>query len=189
MPIEITQLNDSAKVTEHQYQYMIVAVVGGRNVRAGALRDKNLNESRAVAEVLTDRHGWITVTVDAPGNWWHTTPSPKPGVDAAGVLRRIVKKLLIEAGRILATQPITQTLSVHLCRAINALLATTCGPDGEVSLDPNKIVSASEKGGTLHVVEHWDGTVTFTKAHRSQCPFITSAGAQRCDGECSQAVQ
>jgi hypothetical protein len=31
---------------------------------------------------------------------------------------------------------------------------------------------------------HADGSVTFTKAHRDECPFITGSGTQDCDDEC-----
>jgi hypothetical protein len=69
--------------------------------------------------------------------------------------------------------------------AVSALLATTYGFDAERRIDPNSIAWAHTHGGALHLIEHPDGCVTFTKAHRDICPFITSSGTEDCDDECA----
>ncbi|KOX19261.1 hypothetical protein ADK67_33910 [Saccharothrix sp. NRRL B-16348] len=61
---------------------------------------------------------------------------------------------------------------------------TSYGFDAEHRIDPDDIAWAYTWGGALHVIEHPDGSVTFTKAHRDDCPFITSAGTQDCDVDC-----
>jgi len=76
-------------------------------------------------------------------------------------------------------------LSLHVHGAISALLATTYGYDAEHRIDPDDFAWAHAHGGVLHIIEHPDGGVTFTKAHRDDCPFITSAGMRDCDEECS----
>ncbi|WP_027946982.1 hypothetical protein [Amycolatopsis taiwanensis] len=86
---------------------------------------------------------------------------------------------------VLAPTPTTPTLSLHLLGAVNALLATTHGYNGERRITPNDMTSARNHGGTLRVIEHNDGSVTFTKAHHGGCPFITSSGTQDCDNECA----
>jgi hypothetical protein len=68
---------------------------------------------------------------------------------------------------------------------VSALLATTYRYDGEHRITPDDMAWATTHGGRLRVIEHDDGSVTFTKAHRDECPFITSAGTQDCDDECA----
>lgn len=96
----------------------------------------------------------------------------------------LAEQLLRGAAEILASPPTMPTLSVHLYRAISAVLATSGGFNNEVRIDPDDIAWAHRYGGTLHVIEHPDGGVTFTKAHRDDCPFLVSAGARDCDDEC-----
>lgn len=76
------------------------------------------------------------------------------------------------------------TPSRHVLDAVSALLATCYGGNGERRIDPDDIDWAKTYGGALHVIEHADGSVTFTKEHRDDCPFITSSGMQDCDDEC-----
>ncbi|WP_139191089.1 hypothetical protein [Actinokineospora iranica] len=103
--------------------------------RARVERGTYLDErSLAVAEVLDDRPStWTTVTADALADWWHDTPPPMPrdrrrrrprSPDRAAAAPR-------RAATILATQPITRTLSPHAHAAIGALLATVYAFDGE----------------------------------------------------------
>lgn len=83
-----------------------------------------------------------------------------------------------------ALAPAPPTLSLHVLDAVSALLATTYRYDGERRIDSDEIEWATTRGGRLHIIEHADGGVTFTKAHRDQCPFITSSGNHDCDDEC-----
>lgn len=76
-------------------------------------------------------------------------------------------------------------MSPHVLNAVSALLATTHGYDAEHRLDGDEIIWATTHGGALHIIEHPDGSVTLTKAHRDECPFIVSKGSQDCDDECS----
>jgi hypothetical protein len=68
--------------------------------------------------------------------------------------------------------------------AVSALLTTTYGYNAERRITPDEIEWSMTYGGALHIIEHADGAVTFTKEHRNECPFITSAGAQECDDGC-----
>jgi hypothetical protein len=167
-----------------RYRYTRVTQITGRTVRARIERGCYLDESLAVAEMLTDHSTWTTLAADAPANWWHTTPPPSAEVHAAAILGPLAGPLLHHATEILASPPITQTLSPHLHRAISALLATSYGYNAERRIDPDDILWATTHGGALHIIEHPDGSITFTKAHRDDCPFLTSKGTQDCDDEC-----
>ncbi|PRY29214.1 hypothetical protein [Umezawaea tangerina] len=88
--------------------------------------------------------------------------------------------LLRRAAKILAAPPTTRTILPHVHGAISALLATSAGFNAEARIDPDDIDRACTWGGALHIIEHPDDSLTFTKAHREDCPFITSRGAQDC---------
>jgi len=180
-----TVRDEHAGATSNRYQYTRIVEIAGRTVRANIERDFYLDQSLAVAEVLNDRMTWTSLAADAQSNWWHTTPSPNPDVDAAAVLGPLAERLLRRAAEILASPPTTSTVSPHVHRAISALLVTCYGFDAECRIGPNEIAWARTHGGALHIIEHPDGTVTFTKAHRDECPFITSKGGCGCDDECS----
>jgi hypothetical protein len=138
--------------------------------------------SRAVAEVL-DGTAWTHLAYDSPDNWIATTPPPSSTVHVSNELGAVAERLIHRAAEILA--PATTTvLSVHVRNAVAALLATTYGYTGELHVTPEDIEWATTHGGTLHVIEHDDGSVTFTKEHRDECPFITAAGTRDCDDEC-----
>jgi hypothetical protein len=147
-------------------------------------RDRHVHRSRAVAEVLTDQMTWTHLTDDAPGNWWHTTQTPQADVDAATVLGPLAQRLLNRAAEVLAPPPPARILSTLVFEAVSALLATTHGYNGECRIDQEDIAWANTHGGALHIIEHDDGTVTFTKEHRDQCPFVISSGTQDCDEDC-----
>ncbi|TVT16764.1 hypothetical protein FNH05_36570, partial [Amycolatopsis rhizosphaerae] len=72
------------------------------------------------------------------------------------------------------------TYSRQVLDAVSGLLATTSGYDGEIRIDRDEIAWATSRGGQLHIIEHADGSVTFTKRHHDGCPFIISAGARSC---------
>lgn len=184
MTAVITPLDEADAVTSNRYDYTRVVDIGGRTVRARVERGTYLNDSLAVAEVLTDQMTWTSLAAEAPARWWHDTPPPSPDVPAADVLGPITEPLLHRAAAILASPPPMVTLSPHVHGAISALLATTYGFDGERCIDPDDIAWAYAHGGSLHIIEHPDGGVTFTKSHRDECPFITSSGTQDCDDEC-----
>jgi hypothetical protein len=105
-------------------------------------------------------------------------------VNAAAVLDPLAERLLQRAAEILAAPPPIVTLSPHLYRAVSALLATSSGFNAECRIDPNDIAWATNHGGALRIFEHSDGGVTFTKAHRDECPYMASKGGQDCDDEC-----
>ena len=176
--------DEAAGATAHRYHHTRVVEIAGRIVRARVERDFYLDQSLAVAEVLNDHTTWTSLAADAPNNWWHDTPAPGLDIHAAGILGPLTERLLHRAAAILASPPSTQTLSPHVHGAISALLATSYGFDAEHRVDPDDIDWAYAWGGTLHIIEHPDGTVTFTKAHRDDCPFITSTGTQDCDEDC-----
>jgi hypothetical protein len=184
MTASFTERDEEAGATSTRYHYTRVAAIAGRTVRARIERDFYINQSLAVAEVLSDQMTWTSLAADAPGNWWHTTPTTRSHVDAAAVLGLLAEQLLHRAAEILASQPTTLTLSPHLHGAISALLATTYGYNAERRIDPDEIAWAYAHGGALHIIECPDGSVTFTKAHRDECPFLVSKGGQDCDDEC-----
>jgi hypothetical protein len=184
MTATITPRDEAAAVTSNGYRYDRVVDIAGRTVRARVERGIYLNDSLAIAEVLTEQMTWTSLAADAPANWWHTTPPPSPDVRAADVLGPLTGPLVHRAAAILASPPTTVTLSPHVHGAVSALLATSYGFDAEHRIDPDDIAWAYAHGGALHIIEHPDGSVTFTKAHRDGCPFITGSGTQDCDDEC-----
>ncbi len=184
MTASTIERDQDAGATSTRYHYTRVVEIAGRTVRARLERDVYLNHSGAVAEVLTDQADWSTLAADDLNNWWHDTPPPSADVDAAAVLGPLAERLLHRAAEILTAPPPTVTLSPHLYRAVSALLATSSGYNAECRIDPNDITWATDNGGTLHIFENPDGSVTFTKAHRDECPFVASKGGQDCDDEC-----
>lgn len=118
-----------------------------------------------------------------------TPPTPHATLDPVAVLSPIADRLLQRAADILTKPPGPLTpsvsgLSPRVRDAVSALLAGAYGYDGERHIDPDDVAWAQTHGGALHILEHPDGSVTFTKQHRDACPFITSTGTQECDDEC-----
>jgi hypothetical protein len=182
MPATMIELDESAGATENRYHYTRVVQIAGRTVRTRIQRDYYVRQSFAVVEVLANDMTWTHLADDAPGNWHATTPTPNPTVHAATELSELADQLAHRAAEILAPPP--NTPSPHVLNTVSALLATTYGYDGERRITPDEVEWANTHGGGFHVIEHGDGSVTFTKAHRDECPFLTSAGTQDCDDEC-----
>ena len=181
----IIDRDEAAGTTPNRYHHTRTVEIAGRLVRAHVERDYYLNQSHSVAEVLNDQMTWTSLAADAPSDWWHNTPTPGPDIhDPTRFLSPVTERLLQRAAAILASPPTTRTISPHLHGAISALLATSYGYDAERRIDPDEITWAYTHGGALHIIEHPDGSVTFTKHHRDDCPFITSAGVQECDEDC-----
>jgi hypothetical protein len=181
----ITHRDETAVATANGYRYhRVVDIAGGHIVRARIERDFYIGYSLAHVEVINDRKSWTHLAEEPTRNWWDTTPSPRTEIDAAVALGPVADQLLRRAVTILAPAPTTPTLSPRLLDAVSALLATTYGCDGERRLAPDDMIWARNHGGTLHVIEHHDGSVTLTKAHRDECPFLASSGTQDCDDEC-----
>jgi hypothetical protein len=183
MTAAITE-HDTAGATSNHYHFTRVVETGGRTVRVRIERNVDRDQSLAVAEVLNTHLTWTNLADDAQGNWWHTTPTPHPHVDAAALLGPLADRLLYRAAQILAPSSTTPSLSPRVLDAVSALLASTHGYNGERRIEPDEIAWANTPGGTLHIIEHADGSVTFTKEHLDACPFITSAGTQDCDQDC-----
>jgi hypothetical protein len=184
MNASMTERDEATGATATSYHHTRVVEFAGRTLRARVERDYYINQSFAVAEVLSDQMTWTSLAADAPSNWWHGTPRPSADVHAATALGPLTERLLSRAAEILAAPPTTQTISPHVHGAISALLAMTYGFDGEKRIDPDDIMWAYRHGGALHILEHPDGSVTFTKAHRDDCPFIATTGEHDCDDEC-----
>ncbi|GGN23841.1 hypothetical protein GCM10011609_76940 [Lentzea pudingi] len=185
MTNRIIDHDQDAGATSQRYHYTRVTEIHGHTVRARIQRGiyNNVN-SGAVAEIRANGMSWSTLTAAGIDSWWYDTPKPSPDIDPAAVLGPLAEQLLCGAAEILASPPAMPTLSVHLYRAINGLLAISGGFTDEARIDPDDIAWAYAHGGALHIIEHPDGSVTFTKAHRDDCPFLTSAGARDCDDEC-----
>jgi hypothetical protein len=181
-------INEISEATSTGYRYVRISEIKGRTVRVRIERGKYLDDSVAVTEVVTEEYStpltWTTVTAEDTRNWFHSSPAPLPVLEPSYIFGPLADQLLGRAAAILDAQPVERTVSPHVYDAISALLATVYCYDGERRIDPNDITWARSHGGTLHIVEHPDGAVTFTKAHRDDCPFITSAGAQDCDDTC-----
>lgn len=184
MTTAMIERDEAAGANQDGYHHTRVVEIAGRTVRAHVERDFYLDQSLAVAEVLNDQMAWTSLAADAPGNWWHDTPTPRLDTHAVAVLGPLTERLLHRAAAILASPPTTQTLSPHVHGAISALLATSYGFNAERRIYPDDIDWAYTHGGALHIMEHTDGSVTFTKSHRDDCPFITNAGTQDCDEGC-----
>lgn len=181
-------INETSDATATQYRYMRISKISGRTVRVRIERGRYLDDSLAVTEAVTEEHStpvtWTTLTAEDTRNWFHTSPAPHPNLIPDLIFSLLADQLLGRAAAILDAQPMARIVSPHLYDAISALLASGYGYDGERRIDPNDIAWACGHGGTLRIVEHPDGAVTFTKAHRDDCPFLTSSGAQDCDDTC-----
>ncbi|PWK84493.1 hypothetical protein C8D88_108108 [Lentzea atacamensis] len=185
MTTSMTERDETTGTSPQHYHHTRTIEIAGRTVRAHVERGHYLNTSRAVAEVFNDQMTWTMLAAEATSDWWHNTPTPGPDIDdPARFLGPVTERLLQRAATILAAPPTTHTLSPHLHGAISALLATSYGYDAEHCIEPDDITWAYTHGGALHIIEHPDGSVTFTKHHREDCPFITSRGTQECDEDC-----
>jgi hypothetical protein len=180
MTATITPRDETAAIITGGYHYDRVVDIAGRIVRARIVRNFY---SLAHVEVINDQKSWTDLADVATRNWWDATPSPRKDIDVAAVLGPVADQLLRRAATILAPAPTTPTLSPHVLDAVSALLATY-GYDGERRITPDDMTWATTYGGRLRIIEHDDGSVTFTKAHHDECPFITSSGTQDCDDEC-----
>jgi hypothetical protein len=182
MTAVIQPRDETAGLTTRAYHYTRIAQIAGYTVRAH-IECGPFDQSLAVVDVLNNHLTWTPLIADAASNWWYPTPAPHATTDPVAVLSPIADRLLHRAVDIL-TAPPTPALSPRVRDAVGALLAGAYGYDGERRIEPDDIVWAQTHGGALHILEHPDGTVTFTKQHRDTCPFITSTGAQECDAEC-----
>lgn len=182
MTAMITQRDETAVATGNGYRYDRTVEIAGRIVRARIEGHHYHCYSFAFVDMINDEKSWTRIAEDLACPWWNTTPPPSKNLDAAAILSPVADDLLGRATTVLAPAP--PTLSPHVLDAVSALLATTYRYDGERRIDPDEIEWATTRGGRLHVIEHADGSVTFTKAHRDECPFITSSGTQDCDDEC-----
>lgn len=181
-------IHEISEAFSTHYRYVRVSEINGRTVRVRIERGAHLDDSVAVIEALAQERSipltWTTITAEDTRNWFHDSPAPLPVLEPSYIFGPLADQLLGRAAAILDTQPLARTVSAHVYDAISALLATGYGYDGERRVDPNDITWARSHGGTLRIVEHRDGAVTFTKAHRDDCPFLTSAGARDCDDIC-----
>ncbi|ANZ35977.1 hypothetical protein BBK82_07705 [Lentzea guizhouensis] len=186
MTTSMTERDETTGTSPQHYHHTRTVEIAGRTVRAHVERGHYLTTtSRAVAEVLNDQMTWTMLAAEATSEWWYNTPAPGPDIDdPARFLGPVTERLLQRAATILAAPPTTHTLSPHLHGAISALLATSYGYDAEHRIEPDDITWAYTHGGALHIIEHPDGSVTFTKHHREDCLFNTSRGAQECDDDC-----
>ncbi|MCU1680209.1 MAG: hypothetical protein JWQ81_948 [Amycolatopsis sp.] len=184
MTAVITQLDQTADATTTCYSYTRIVQVGEHIVSVAIDRDACIDRSLAYVQLIDDQTRWKLLDDEPATTWWDTTPTPSTHVDAAAVLGPVANELLRRASTILAPAPTTPTLSPHVLDAVSALLATMYGDNGDRRITPDDIAWATTYGGRLHVIEHDEGSVTFTKAHREQCPFITSSGKQDCDDDC-----
>jgi hypothetical protein len=182
MTAAITPRDEAAAVTTNGYRYDRVVEITGHIVRARIERTLSVHHSLAHVEMINDQKSWTHLAQDAARNWWDTTPPPRNHVDPATVLGPVADQLLRRAATILTPTPTPppRTLSPQVLHAVSALLATTYGYDGERRINPDEIEWATTRAGALHIIEHDEGSVTFTKRHRHDCVFITSTGAQDC---------
>ena len=184
MTAVITHRDEAAVATGNGYRYDRVVEIAGRIVRARIERQHYHSYSLAFVDMINDAKSWTRVVEDLACQWWDATPAPRNDVDAAAVLGPVADQLLRRAATILAPAPTPAALSDHVLDAVSALLATTYRYDGEHRITSDDMAWATTHGGRLHIIEHADGSVTFTKAHRDECPFVTSSGTQDCDDEC-----
>jgi hypothetical protein len=175
--------DETAGLTATAYHHTRIVEIAGHTVRTH-IECGQFHQSLAVVDVLNHHLTWTPLIADAASNWWYPTPAPHAVTDPVAVLSPIADRLLHRAADILTAPPTTPELSPRVHDAVSALLAGAYGYDGERRIDPDDIAWAQTHGGTLHILEHPDGTVTFTKQHRDDCPFITSTGTQECDDEC-----
>jgi hypothetical protein len=92
MTTAITEHDQDTGATSTRYHYTRVVEIVGKTVRARVERGVYLNDSGAVAEVLTAQAEWISLAADALNNWWHDTPPPSPDIPAATVLGPLAER-------------------------------------------------------------------------------------------------
>lgn len=178
----MTTRDETAEATGNRYRYSRIVDTAGHVVRVRIERDFYDSYSFAQVEVINGVKCWTHLLDEPVRDWWDTTPSPRKDINVAAVLAPVAERLLRRAATILG--PPTTAVSPRVLDAVAALLGTVYGFDGERRVEPTEITWATTHGGGLHVFEHADGAVTFTKAHRDDCPFVTSTGTRDCDDEC-----
>src|SRR3954454_12664019 len=90
----MTERDEATGATPTSYHHTRVVEFAGRTLRARVERDYYINQSFAVAGVLSDQMTWTSLAADAPGNWWHHTPLPSADVRAATALGPLTERLL-----------------------------------------------------------------------------------------------
>jgi hypothetical protein len=101
MPV-IIERDESAGVTQDDYEYTRVVETAGRIVRVRVRRNYYPHQSYAVAEVLADDMTWTQLAVEPRNNWVHDTPRPCPMIHAASELGATADHLVHRAAEILA---------------------------------------------------------------------------------------
>ncbi|WP_309114707.1 hypothetical protein [Saccharothrix sp.] len=185
MTAAIVERDETAETHRDYYRLVRTVEITGRTVRATVHRDFYAEQSLAHVEMINDYGTWTHLADEPTVEWWYDTPHPRTDLTADTFLGKTAERLIRRAAAILAP-PTTSApaLTPHLLDAISALLANAHGYDSQHRVDPDDITWATTHGNRLHIIQHDDGSVTFTQAHRDDCPFITTTGTQECDEDC-----
>jgi hypothetical protein len=176
-----TERDETAGTAEERFHYSRVTHIAGCTVRVRIRRDVRRDHSFAIAEVLSDGEAWTYLGEDDPDTWWHRTAPPSPNYYTPATLGWVADRVLYRATKALTPAATNHTVSDYVLDGVHALLAAATNQfHGEQRFDVDDIARATTQGGALHIIEHDDGSVTFTTQHRDDCVFITSAGLHDC---------
>ncbi|SES39866.1 hypothetical protein SAMN04488000_12678 [Lentzea albida] len=184
-PFPHTVVDESVSAAERYYTLLRIVRLGPHTVRVRVHREVELEPCFAAAEVLSCDMTWTPLVMHHPECWFDRTATPFKHVNVKTELEPLADDLMRRVTAILVK---SITLPEHVLDVVGALLAVAYGSTGEHVITPDDVRWAKASGGPFRAIDRPDGSVLFTKAHRHDCPLLTSECEIPCDGRC-QAVQ
>lgn len=166
------------------YAYTRTVHLGPHTVRVRVKRGLDSDNSWAVAKILSADLTWTDLATTQGDRWYEHTAEPY-GVDPKAELGDVADDLI---RRVTAIIPSNTTVPQQTLDVVGALLDHAYGSTGEHLITADDVRWAKGHGGPFRFLHRPDGSVLLTKAHRYDCPLLTTAGAEKCDSLC-QPVQ
>ena len=116
-----------------------------------------------------------------PDCWFDRTATPFKHINVKTELEPLADDLLQRVAAVLVK---TIMLPEHVLDVVGALFAVAYSSTGEHVITPDDMRWAKSSGGPFRVIDRPDGSVLLTKAHRYDCPLLTSECDVPCDGNC-----
>ncbi|MEU7474352.1 hypothetical protein AB0A63_00095 [Lentzea sp. NPDC042327] len=174
-------VDESISATDNYYTLMRIVHLGPHTVRVRVHRETKPEPCFAAAEVLNGDMSWTPLVMHHPDCWFDRTATPFKHINVKTELEPLADHLMQRVKTILVK---TIILPEHVLDVVGALLAVAYGSTGEHVITPDDIRWAKANGGPFRVIDRPDGSVLLTKAHRYDCPLLTSECDVPCDGKC-----
>lgn len=180
-PFPHTVIDESLNATEGYYTLLRIMHLGPHTVRVRVHREVEVEPCFAAAEVLSGDMTWTPLVMHHPDHWFDRTATPFKHINVQTELGPLADDLMQRVTTILVKRI---ALPEHVMDVVGALLAVAYGSTGEHVITPDDVRWAKANGGPFRAIDRQDGSVLLTKAHRYDCPLLTSECDIPCDGKC-----